>query len=218
MTLAAVVPLIVLALLLLYVLVSSAAEVRRQEVALAKLRGFSTGKVVRFAVAEPVAVLLLTVPVGIVLAVVGQRVAGRHLAGPDTVRGDPPGRRLGGRRHGDRPAGRLRGGARGGPRAPGRLAVVRHAPAAARRRWSLLAQGALVMLSVAAVVQIVTSDATQSSSFVELLAPLFVALGASVLALVLIGMLARLWMRRTVGAGWPRHRSSPPGDWSDART
>ena len=50
----------------------SAAEVRRQEVALAKLRGFSTGKVVRFAVAEPAAVLLLTVPVGITLAVVAR--------------------------------------------------------------------------------------------------------------------------------------------------
>ena len=42
-TLAAVVPLIVLALLLLYVLVSSAAEVRRQEVALAKLRAPGSG-------------------------------------------------------------------------------------------------------------------------------------------------------------------------------
>ena len=90
------------------------------------------------------------------------------------------------------------------------LGVVREPLAASlssatRRRgtstWSLLAQGALVMLSVAAVVQILTSDATQSSSFVELLAPLFVAIGASVVALVLIGMLARLWMRRTADAG-----------------
>jgi hypothetical protein len=67
--------------------------------------------------------------------------------------------------------------------------------------WSLLAQGALVMLSVAAVVQIVSSDATQSSSFVELLAPLFVALGASVLAMVLIGLVARGWLRRTATRG-----------------
>ena len=43
-TLAAIVPLVVLALLLLYVLISSAAEVRRQEVALAKLRGFSAAQ------------------------------------------------------------------------------------------------------------------------------------------------------------------------------
>ena len=142
-TLAAVVPLIVLALLLLYVLVASAAEVRRQEVALAKLRGFSTGKVVRFAIAEPAAVLLLTVPVGIALAVVGRAGPGRDLARPDPVRRDHPGRRLGGRRHRDRPAGRLRRGAGGGPRAPGGLAVVRHAaaghvdagPCSRRARW-----------------------------------------------------------------------------------
>ena len=68
-------------------------------------------------------------------------------------------------------------------------------------RWGLLAQGALVMLSVAAVVQIVTSEATQSTSFVELLAPLFVALGASVLAMVLIGVIARAWMARTSQRG-----------------
>ena len=87
-TLAAVVPLIVLALLLLYVLVASAAEVRRQEVALAKLRGFSTGKVVRFAVAEPAAVLLLTVPVGIGSGRGRRAGPGRDLARPDPVRGD----------------------------------------------------------------------------------------------------------------------------------
>ena len=57
------------------------------------------------------------------------------------------------------------------------------------------------MLSVAAIVQIVTSDATQSSSFVELLAPLFVALGASVLAMVGLAFLARVWMSGTSSRG-----------------
>jgi putative ABC transport system permease protein len=199
-TLAAVVPLIVLALLLLFVLVASAAEVRRQEVALAKLRGFSTGKVVRFAIAEPAAVLLLTVPVGITLAVVGERVLAGIWLGPTpfvvTTQAVVSAVVV---------------------TATALLAafvavlgVVREPLAASlssatRRRgtstWSLLAQGALVMLSVVAVVQIITSDATQSSSFVELLAPLFVAIGASVVSLVLIGMLARLWMRRTADAG-----------------
>ncbi len=199
-TLAAVVPLIVLALLLLYVLVASAAEVRRQEVALAKLRGFSTRKVVRFAVAEPVAVLLLTLPVGIGLAVLAERSLGRIWLGstPFVIT----------------------------PQAVASafvvtlaalvaafvavIGVVREPLAAslasvsrrrAASRWGLLAQGALVMLSVAAVVQIVTSEATQSTSFVELLAPLFVALGASVLAMVLIGMVARAWMARTSQRG-----------------
>jgi hypothetical protein len=199
-TLAAVVPLIVLALLLLYVLISSAAEVRRQEVALAKLRGFSTPQVVRFALAEPVAVLLLAVPFGMALAVVASRVVTRVWLGetPFVIT----------------------------PQAVASavvvtasallaafvavLGVVREplatslASATRRRtvsRWALLAQGALVMLSVAAVVQIVTSDATQSSSFVELLAPLFVALGAAVLAMVAVGVVARGWMARTTDRG-----------------
>jgi hypothetical protein len=199
-TLAAIVPLVVLALLLLYVLVSSAAEVRRQEVALAKLRGFSSAKVVRFAVAEPVAVLLFAVPVGIALAVAASRFV------TDTWLGQTPFVVT--------------------PQAVASavivtvaalagafvavLGVVREplaaslASATRRRttsRWALLAQGALVMLSAAAVVQVVTSDATQSSSLLELLTPLFVALGASVLALVGLGALARLWMSRTSARG-----------------
>ena len=70
-----------LALLLLFVLIASAAEVRRQEVALAKLRGFSARKVVRFAVAEPAAVLLSTIPVGIGLAVLLERTIARTWLG-----------------------------------------------------------------------------------------------------------------------------------------
>ena len=155
---------------------------------------------VRFAVAEPVAVLLLTVPVGIGLAVLAERSLGRIWLGstPFVVT----------------------------PQAVASavvvtlaalvaafvavIGVVREPLAAslasvsrrrAASRWGLLAQGALVMLSVAAVVQIVTSEATQSTSFVELLAPLFVALGASVLAMVLIGVIARAWMARTSQRG-----------------
>ena len=116
-------PAVVLALLLLYVLIASAAEVRRQEVALAKLRGFSTRKVVRFAVAEPAAVLLLDGPGG-------HRARGRslermvaaHLARLDAVRGHAAGRRLGGRRDRRRAGGGVRGRARRGARAAGGLA------------------------------------------------------------------------------------------------
>jgi hypothetical protein len=199
-TLAAVVPLIVLALLLLFVLVASAAEVRRQEVALAKLRGFSTGKVVRFAVAEPAAVLLFTIPVGIALAVLLERTVARTWLGSTPFVVTPQAvvsavvvaaaallaafvAVLGVVRE---------------PLASSLTSVSRRRSTS---RWGLLAQGALVMLSVAAVVQIVTSDATRSSSFVELLAPLFVALGASVLAMLLIGLVARGWLHRTSTRG-----------------
>ena len=199
-TLAAVVPLIVLALLLLYVLIASAAEVRRQEVALAKLRGFSARKVVRFAVAEPATVLLLTIPVGIGLAVLVERTIARTWLGSTPFVVTPQAVAsavvvtaaallaafvavLGVVRE---------------PLAASLSSVTRRRTAS---RWALLAQGALVMLSVAAVVQIVSSDATRSSSFVELLAPLFVAMGASVVALVLIGGIARGWLRRTSSRG-----------------
>jgi putative ABC transport system permease protein len=199
-TLAAVVPLIVLALLLLYVLIASAAEIRRQEVALAKLRGFSARKVVRFAVAEPAAVLLLTIPVGIGLALLVERTIARTWLGSTPFVVTPQAvvsavvvaavallaafvAVLGVVRE---------------PLASSLASVSRTRVAS---RWSLLAQGGLVMLSAAAVVQIVSSDATRSSSFVELLAPLFVALGASVLAMVLIGGIARGWLRRTSSRG-----------------
>ena len=199
-TLAAIVPLVVLALLLLYVLISSAAEVRRQEVALAKLRGFSAAKVVRFAVAEPVAVLLFAVPVGIALAVVASRAVTNVWLGQTPFVVTPQAVSSAVIVTAVALAGAL----------VAVLGVVREPLAASlastsRRRtssrWALLAQGALVMLSAAAVVQVVTSDATQSSSLVELLSPLFVALGASVLAMVGLAFLARLWMRRTSGRG-----------------
>ncbi len=195
-TLAAVVPLVVLALLLLYVLVASTAEVRRQEVALAKLRGFSTRQVVRFAVAEPAVVLLVAVPVGIGLAVLGERLVARTWLGstPLVVTPQAVGSAVVVTAAAFLAAFVAVLGVVREPLASSLTSVSRTRSAS---RWSLLAQGALVMLSVAAVVQLVTSDATQSSSFVELLAPLFVAMGASVLAMVLIGLLARAWLRRT---------------------
>ncbi len=199
-TLAAIVPLVVLALLLLYVLISSAAEVRRQEVALAKLRGFSTSKVIRFAVAEPVAVLVLAVPVGIALAVAVSRVVTNTWLGQTPFVVTPQAVASAVIVTAAALAGAL----------VAVLGVVREplaaslASATRRRttsRWALLAQGALVMLSVAAIVQVVTSDATQSSSFLELLTPLFVALGASVLAMVGLAFLARVWMSGTSSRG-----------------
>ena len=199
-TLAAVVPLVVLALLLLYVLIAAAAEVRRNEVALAKLRGFSTAKVVRFAVAEPATVLVAAVPVGIALAVVASRVIGNVWLGstPFVVTPQAVASAV------------VVAGAALAAAFVAVLGVVREPlssslSSATRRRtttrWSLLAQGGLVMLSAAAVVQIVTSDASSSSSFVELLAPLFVALGVSVLAMAGLVVLARVWMARTADRG-----------------
>jgi len=199
-TLAAVVPLIALALLLLYVLISAAAEVRRQEVALAKLRGFSSGRVIRFAVAEPAAVLLMAVPLGIALAFVASRTVTRLWLGdtPFVITPQAVSSAVVVTASAVLAAFVAVLGVVREPLADSLAAVTRRRIPS---RWALLAQGALVMLSVAAVVQILTSDATQSSSFVELLAPLFVAVGASVLAMVGLGLLARAWMSRTADRG-----------------
>ena len=56
-------------------------------------------------------------------------------------------------------------------------------------------------VAVAAVVQIRSRDVTSSSSYLELLTPLFVGLAASVLAVPLVVGLSRLWTRRTATRG-----------------
>lgn len=199
-TMAAVVPLVVLALLLLFVLVSAAAEVRRPEVALAKLRGFSTSKVIRFALGEPGLVLAIALPVGAALAVVLSRLIAHTWLGatPLVITGQAIW------------AGIAVAAAAVLSAFAAVWGVVREPlsdslSAATRKRSTsrvlLLAQGAIVMLSVAAVAQVVTSKATQSSSYVELLAPLFLALGVAVLAMVALGLVARLWTTRTSAQG-----------------
>ncbi len=199
-TLAAIVPLVVLALLLLFVLVSSAADVRRQEVALAKLRGFSTAQVVRFAVAEPIAVLLVAVPVGIGLALAASRLVARAWLGETPFVITPQAVAAAAVVSASALVAALVA-VLGVVREPVSISLGSATRRRATSRWSMLAQGALVMLAVAAVVQVVTSDATQSSSFVELLAPLAVALGGAVLAMVAVQSLARRWQSRTADRG-----------------
>src|SRR6476620_9709408 len=74
---AALTPLVLLTLLLLFALVSTAAQGRRTHVALAKLRGQSRGQVLRFALAEPFLVVALAVPVGLSVAVGAAHVVAR---------------------------------------------------------------------------------------------------------------------------------------------
>ena len=57
--------------ILLFALVSTAAQARRPHVALAKLRGQSGAQVLRFALSEPFLVVAVAVPVGVVIAVSG---------------------------------------------------------------------------------------------------------------------------------------------------
>ena len=74
---AALAPLVLLTLLLLYALVSTAAQVRRPHVALAKLRGHSRTQVLRFALSEPFLVVAIAAPIGVAIAVAAAHVIAR---------------------------------------------------------------------------------------------------------------------------------------------
>ena len=101
---AALAPLVLLTLLLLFALVSTAAQARRPHVALAKLRGQSRAQVLRFALSEPFLVVAVAVPVGVAIAVGAAHVVGPRVAAP---------RHPGGARHGH--LGRPRAGGRWPP-------------------------------------------------------------------------------------------------------
>ncbi len=71
-----------LALLLLYLVITDTSEARGGEVALAKLRGLRPAAVAAVALREPVTLLLLGVPVGLLLAYVGALALARALFVP----------------------------------------------------------------------------------------------------------------------------------------
>jgi ABC-type antimicrobial peptide transport system permease subunit len=67
--------LVLLALFVLFGLVARTAETREREVALAKLRGFRIQSVLLVGLLEPIAMLTLALPVGLLLAFVAMRIA-----------------------------------------------------------------------------------------------------------------------------------------------
>ncbi len=71
-----------LALLLLYLVVTDTSEARGGEVALAKLRGLHPSAVFAVALREPVVLLVLAVPLGLGLAYAGAQVLARALFAP----------------------------------------------------------------------------------------------------------------------------------------
>jgi putative ABC transport system permease protein len=193
---AALAPLVVLALLLLFALVSAGALVRRPYVALAKLRGHSRAQVFRFAVAEPFLVIGVAVPLALLLATLTAHVVARRWLTPGIpVVIDPT--------------------------AWGALVVVVLAAATASvvaalevmreplslalasalsqrggSRTALVLRVAVVAVALASVVQLMTSG-DQSSQLLALLAPSLVALAVAVGGAGLLRALSRTWVRRT---------------------
>lgn len=198
--LAAVAPLVVLTLLLLFALVSAAATIRRPYVALAKLRGHTRWQVLRFAVAEPFAVVAVATPVALALAVVAARLVTRVWLSADTpvvldttavvslvvvVAASLLAALLAAVSVIHEP---LRTALSATPRAQG------------ASRSGLVLRSAVVAVAVAAVLQLLTSG-DQSSQLLALLAPLFIALAVAVAGAVLLRLVSRWWVRRTALTG-----------------
>jgi hypothetical protein len=76
--------LVALAFVVLRLVVADASEARGNEVALAKLRGYRAGPTLLLGLLEPVVLLLLAVPLGILAADVAVRLLGTAVLAPDT--------------------------------------------------------------------------------------------------------------------------------------
>jgi putative ABC transport system permease protein len=200
-TIAALAPLIVLGLLLLYALISSAALVRRPHVALAKLRGQSTGQVLRFALAEPYLVVALALPLGVAIAwAAAQVIAGTWLIAGIPVVIDAVALTA-------MVAVTLAALVAGAAAAFG---VIREPLSSAlassvggartSSRWSLVLRSAVVAVAVASVVQLVTSG-DDAGQLLGLLAPLFIALATAIGGVYLLSLATRWWVRRTQNGG-----------------
>lgn len=199
---AALAPLVVLAQLLLFALVSAAIALRRPHIALAKLRGHSRAQVLGFAVGEPFLVVAVAAPLGAAVGVLGVHlVAARWLRPgiplvPDTLTWA---------------AGALVVGAALLASTAAALSVVREPLSAALRtslraraagRVGLVLRSAVVAVAVATVAQLLTSG-HQANQLLALLGPLFLALAVAVGGAALLRLLSRGWLRRTTERGGP---------------
>jgi hypothetical protein len=197
---AALAPLVVLALLLLFALVSAGAAVRRPHVALAKLRGHSRGQVFGFAVGEPFLVVALAVPLALGLA-----VAAAHLVARVWLRSGIP-VTVDAAAWTSLVVVTL---AAAGASVVAALEVMREplaralAAALSTRtgsRVGLVLRVAVLAVAAAVLLQLFTSG-DQSSQLLALLAPLFIALAVAVGGASLLRLLSRAWVRRTATAG-----------------
>ena len=187
----------------LYLLTSAAADGRSHDVALAKLRGLRPRTVTLVAVLEPVLVVLLALPVGLLLAVGLVRVAGERLLPGDV------GLRVDGS-VGLAALVALTGACLAAVAAV-RTTVTERALVqlqGGRRVWTprglLLAEAAVVTLSAAALWQVFRRRDDDDLDGLVLLAPGLAAAGVGVLAARLLRAGSLMWARRT------RHRPRHP--------
>ncbi|NUR08941.1 MAG: FtsX-like permease family protein [Nocardioidaceae bacterium] len=197
---AALTPLVVLCLLLLFALVSAAAQVRRPQVALAKLRGHSRLQVLWFAVSEPFVVLAVAVPVAVAAAYVTVRVVAHGWLHPGIPVGFDAftvlslvvvvGASL------------LASGlaAMAVIREPLSVALAAGVRPRSSTRAGLVLRSGVVAVAVVAVANLVASG-DQSSQLLALLTPTFIALAVAVGGALLLRLLSRGWLARTAERG-----------------
>lgn len=199
-TVAAVAPLVVLGLLLLHGLIAASADTRRQQVALAKLRGLPARRVLWFALAEPVAVILVAVPIAVPAAWGATRLITDSWLAADTpvafgapawiaatlvvvaalvaafiavarVQREPLSASLGASGHSTRVS-----------------------------RWALVGRSAVIALAVAVTVQIAV-DSSDDGGVLGLVAPVLISLAVAVAAGWALLQVTRVWIGRTVSRG-----------------
>lgn len=200
-TLAAVAPLVVLGLLLLYGLVAASADARRQQVALAKLRGHGRGRVLGFAVVEPAVIILLAVPVGIVATWLVVGLLARSWLGAETpVRFDATCWVAGATVVVAALIAALVATARV-LREPLSQSLGASGQADRSSRWALVGRSAVLALAVATCAQVAVSSRGSQGGFLHLVAPVLIALATAILAGWLLRRLAALWI------GWSAQRT-----------
>ena len=197
---AALAPLVLLALLLLHALVSSAAQVRRPQVALAKLRGLSRGQVLWFALAEPFLLVAVAVPVSLALAVAAAHVVARGWLHPGIpVRLDAVGVAglavvVGAALVAATVA------ALGVIREPLAVSLAASVRPRGASRVGLVLRSGVVAVALAAVGNLLASG-EQAGQLLALLTPTLVALAVAVGGAALLRLAARWWLRRTARSG-----------------
>ena len=197
----AAVQLVLLAWVILAHVVGSATQERAPELGLAKLRGQSPGRTVRFGLAEVVLLLLVAAPLGSVLGWLAVRLAASRLFEAGTA---------------VHPTGWVVAsvalGVVGGIAAAAVAAhgvgrqhvaeLLRRVPGAAAGRRAGIVEGALLALVLAGVVQLALAR-DETPGPIAMAAPGMIALGGALLAARALRLLARRRAARSLEAGRP---------------
>jgi hypothetical protein len=197
----AAVQLVLLAWVILAHVVGSATQERAPELGLAKLRGLTPGRTVRFGLAEVVLLLLVAAPLGAVLGWVLVRWAADHLFEPGTAVHLTPWVIASG------VLGVLGGIAAAAVAAHGVARrhvadLLRRVPGAGAGRRAGVVEGAVLALVVAGIVQLLlTRDETPGP--VAMAAPGMIALGGALLAARALRVLAARRTARSMETGRP---------------